>query len=104
MDLLAGFNWPGNVRQLENTLRRAAVQNVGDLLTVDAVEEAMQEIVESGSQSPSSPIKLLDDVEKEHILNALKFARGNRGKVCELLGISRPTLQRKIRKYHIRFD
>ena len=62
----------------------------------------MQETVKSGSQSRSSAIKLLDEVEKEHILNALKFAEGNRGRVCELLGISRPTLQRKIRKYQIR--
>jgi transcriptional regulator with PAS, ATPase and Fis domain len=49
----------------------------------------------------SSRIKLLDEVEKEHILNALKLTGGTRGKVCELLGISRPTLQRKIRKYGI---
>ncbi len=103
MDLLAAFDWPGNVRQLENTLRRAVVRNFGDLLTADVVQEAMHEIVESRLQSPSSPIKVLDDMEKEHILNALKFARGNRGKVCELLGISRPTLRRKIEKYQIRF-
>jgi transcriptional regulator with PAS, ATPase and Fis domain len=87
---------------LENTLRRAVVHNQGDLLTADGVAEAMLETVKSGLQSGSSAIKLLDEVEKEHILNALKFAGGNRGRVCELLGISRPTLQRKIRKYQIR--
>ena len=102
LELLTAFDWPGNIRQLENTLRRAAVHNQGDLLTADGVEEAMQETVKSGAQSRSSGIKLLDEVEKEHILNALKFAEGNRGRVCELLGISRPTLQRKIRKYQIR--
>ena len=102
LDLLTACDWPGNIRQLENTLRRALVHNQGDFLTTDGVEEAMQETVKSGSQSRSSAIKLLDEVEKEHILNALKFADGNRGRVCELLGISRPTLQRKIRKYQIR--
>jgi len=99
--LLSACDWPGNIRQLENTLRRAVVHNQGALLTADRVEDAMQETVKSGSQSRSSAIKLLDEVEKEHILNALKFAGGNRGRVCELLGISRPTLQRKIRKYQI---
>jgi two-component system response regulator AtoC len=102
LELLAACDWPGNIRQLENTLRRAVVHNQGDLLTADGVEDAMQETVKSGAQSRSSAIKLLDEVEKEHILNALKFAEGNRGRVCELLGISRPTLQRKIRKYQIR--
>jgi len=102
VELLAACDWPGNIRQLENALRRAVVRNQGDLLTADGVEDAMQETVKSGAQSRSSAIKLLDEVEKEHILNALKFAGGNRGRVCELLGISRPTLQRKIRKYQIR--
>jgi two-component system response regulator AtoC len=102
LELLTACDWPGNIRQLENTLRRALVHNQGDLLTADGVEDAMQETAKSGVQSRSSAIKLLDEVEKEHILNALKFAEGNRGRVCELLGISRPTLQRKIRKYKIR--
>jgi DNA-binding NtrC family response regulator len=102
LEQLATCDWPGNIRQLENTLRRAVVHNQGDLLTADGVADAMQETVKSGVQSRSSAIKLLDEVEKEHILNALKFAGGNRGRVCELLGISRPTLQRKIRKYQIR--
>jgi two-component system response regulator AtoC len=102
LEMLKDCDWPGNIRQLENTLRRAVVHNQGDLLTADGVADAMQETVKSGAQSRSSAIKLLDEVEKEHILNALKFAGGNRGRVCELLGISRPTLQRKIRKYQIR--
>jgi transcriptional regulator with PAS, ATPase and Fis domain len=103
LELLAACNWPGNIRQLENTLRHAVVHNQGDVLTADRVEDAMHETVKAGAQSRSSPVKLLDEVEKEHILNALRFASGNRGRVCKLLGISRPTLQRKIRKYQIRF-
>ena len=103
LELLTTCDWPGNIRQLENTLRRAMVHNQGELLTADGVEDALEETVKSRAQSSSSAIKLLDEVEKEHILNALKFAAGNRGRVCELLGISRPTLQRKIRKYQIRF-
>jgi len=102
--LLSELDWPGNVRQLENALRRAVVLTHGDVLTEEVVEDTLRDISKASSQSSSSPIKLLDDMEKEHILNALKFAGGNRGRVCELLGISRPTLQRKIRKYHIEFE
>lgn len=102
--LLTELDWPGNIRQLENTLRRALVRTHGDVLSEEAVEDALRDISKAASQSSSSPIKSLDDMEKEHILNALKIAGGNRGRVCDLLGISRPTLQRKIRKYHIQIE
>jgi two-component system response regulator AtoC len=102
--LLIELDWPGNIRQLENTLRRALVHTHGDILSEEAIEDALRDIPKVVSQSSSSPIKSLDDMEKEHILNALKIAGGNRGRVCELLGISRPTLQRKIRKYHIEVE
>jgi len=98
---LVSRDWPGNIRQLENVLRRAVVHSHGEVLLEESLAESVGDIVKSDTDPASSPIKLLDEVEKEHILNALKFAQGNRGKVCELLGISRPTLQRKIRKYDI---
>ena len=98
---LLNRDWPGNIRQLENVLRRAVVHSHGEVLLEESLAESVGDILKSDAELASSSIKLLDEVEKEHILNALKFARGNRGKVCELLGISRPTLQRKIRKYGI---
>ncbi|PYV86945.1 MAG: sigma-54-dependent Fis family transcriptional regulator [Acidobacteria bacterium] len=98
---LLNRDWPGNIRQLENVLRRAVVHSHGEVLLEESLAESVGDISKSDTDLASSSIKLLDEVEKEHILNALKFARGNRGKVCELLGISRPTLQRKIRKYGI---
>lgn len=98
---LVDRDWPGNVRQLENVLRRAVVHSHGDVLSEETLDEPADEPMKPELQAGSSQIKLLDEVEKEHILNALKLTGGNRGKVCELLGISRPTLQRKIRKYGI---
>jgi two-component system, NtrC family, response regulator AtoC len=98
---LVDRDWPGNVRQLENILRRAVVHSHGDILSEEILDEPADESVRPELHAGSSRIKLLDEVEKEHILNALKLTGGNRGKVCELLGISRPTLQRKIRKYGI---
>jgi two-component system, NtrC family, response regulator AtoC len=98
---LVDRDWPGNVRQLENVLRRAVVHSHGDVLLEESLDEPADAPMRPESHAGSAPIKLLDEVEKEHILIALKFTGGNRGKVCELLGISRPTLQRKIRKYGI---
>ena len=102
LQALIAREWPGNIRQLENVLRRAVVYSHGDLLTQEAVTEAADESEEGGLRSGSQPIKLLEEMEKEHILNALKYAEGHRGRVCELLGISRPTLLRKIRKYGLK--
>jgi DNA-binding NtrC family response regulator len=101
LQLLVSRDWPGNARQLENVLRRALVHTQGDILLEETLAESMHEPSKLTTNRTPPSIRLLDEVEKEHILNALKFAGGNRGKVCQLLGISRPTLQRKIRKYQI---
>ncbi len=102
LQALAHRDWPGNIRQLENVLRRAAVLTHGEVLLEETLAETMDDLAESTIETSVPQLKSLDEVEKEHILAALRHSGGNRGKVCELLGISRPTLQRKIKKYEIR--
>jgi two-component system response regulator AtoC len=46
-------------------------------------------------------VATLDEVEKEHIARVWALTRGHKGKTCQLLGISRPTLERKLKKYGI---
>jgi two-component system response regulator AtoC len=104
LQLLVSRDWPGNARQLENVLRRALVHAQGDILLEETLAESLHEPSKFTATLTPPAIRQLDEVEKDHIINALKFAGGNRGKVCELLGISRPTLQRKIRKYQIEVD
>ena len=101
LERLSTRDWPGNVRQMENVLRRAMVHAHGEVLLEETVVEALGEKTSSDSGEPVPAIPLLDQVEKDHILKALRYANGNKGKVCSLLGISRPTLQRKIRKYKL---
>ena len=83
--------WPGNLRQLRNTLER------GIILAND-----------SGRVDPPPPEGFLEirprplvEVEKEQIRNALAFTRGHQGRAADLLGISRKALWEKRRRYGI---
>jgi len=94
------YDWPGNVRELENVITRAIVLSRGDIITEDHIPI----LSESGAHRASnkSSFKSLEDMEKEHVKKALLMVNGQKGKACELLGISRPTLRKKIEKYSIR--
>jgi two-component system response regulator AtoC len=99
MDKIMQYDWPGNVRELENVLMRAIVLS-RDNVIMDYHISTFNE-----SQSISSQLdgkfKSLEEIEKEHIVNALVKSKKNKGKACDLLKISRPTLRKKIQKYNI---
>ena len=99
MNLLLNYNWPGNVRQLENAIERAFVLGLGDSIEM---EDLPVEIRESGEitvrKRPSLNLK-----ENEIVLirEALTKTSGHKAKASELLGINITTLYRKIKKYDI---
>ncbi len=105
MERLCAANWTGNVRELENVLTRAVVMAAGDVLVADIIpsppplvtEDSGKTEVVSTTGRPAS----LEDVERDHIRRAYTWADGHKGKTCQILGISRPTLERKLRKYRI---
>jgi DNA-binding NtrC family response regulator len=110
IDRLRMHDWPGNVRELRNVLTRAAVKCRGTTINAEDLEFGR---AEADGSTPLNPIPLgmpakngaparfptLDEVEREHIRRALAYAQGHKGKTCDLLGISRPTLSRKIKRY-----
>ena len=112
MDVFMKYNWPGNVRELENLLVSAAVAAKGQILVKEDFQEFLggvqkQYIEEKKSAPVSEPGTWLslDEVEEKYIRKVIK-ERGHRtkGEICEILGISRPTFERKLEKYKISFE
>jgi two-component system response regulator AtoC len=96
--------WPGNVRELENVLTRAAVLSQGDMLLQEHLVDpgAAARVETAPALGPANGrIATLDEVERDHIVRVWALTRGHKGKTCQMLGISRPTLERKLRKYGI---
>jgi DNA-binding NtrC family response regulator len=98
MAALVEYPWPGNVRELENLLTRAVVLSKGSVLLPEYIPDLLER---RSPRDHSTEIKSLSQVEKEHIFRVLGDTDWNMGKTCELLGISRPTLRGKIRKYRL---
>ena len=104
---LMEYNWPGNVRELENMLMRAMVLAKGDVLSIDLFPmRERPEKVEAPDEAPEEEVALksLAEIENEHIAKVLKHQKWNKKKTIEILGISRPTLDKKIREYKIMRD
>ncbi len=108
--------WRGNVRELENVLTRAVVLSPGEVLLAEnlpALEtpapqptapSAAQDLARWLSGVPGEDparIPTLDEAERVLIIRALAATDGHKGRTCQVLGISRPTLERKLLKYGI---
>ncbi|RMG84477.1 MAG: sigma-54-dependent Fis family transcriptional regulator [Candidatus Dadabacteria bacterium] len=97
MEMILAHPWPGNVRELENALRRAAVLSPGRVLLPETLR---LDDARSRGRLPLF-VRPLKEIEREHIENVLAYTGYEKKRTAELLGISRPTLDRKIRDYGI---
>ncbi len=114
MEKFMTYPWPGNVRELENLLVRACVIAKGQVLGVGDFPELGKDYESVPDKkdttedvfTPEEPGKFLtlDQVEERYIRKIIKETSKNKGEICETLGISRPTFERKLEKYGITFE
>ena len=88
---LASYSWPGNLRELNNVVKRAVLMARGAFITQDELSAAMGPVRQE-------PITALhdSDAERQRILNALQQCGGNKSKAARMLGIDRKTLYNKL--------
>ena len=109
MNIFAGYEWPGNIRQLRNTIRTMVVMSDRDKIDVHDLPPEINRV----RQLPGGPASLttgqaksasdmpLNEIERQAIIDTLAKTGNNREKAAKLLGIGERTLYRKIKEYNL---
>jgi len=104
-DLLLNYNYPGNIRELENIVERAVVLSRGDTITTQDLplnlrEGKVEDLLKEAGTGRSLP-ETLEEIERLRITQALESSHGVQTKAAEELGISERVLRYKMKKYGI---
>jgi two-component system response regulator HydG len=102
MEHLLGYDYPGNVRELENMVEQAVALCTGGIITVDDI--LPQAPKKSGSGPGKTLADIVDDAERQAVDDALKAFDGSRERAAEALDISPTTLWRKMTRLGITYD
>ncbi|HUH66201.1 MAG TPA: sigma-54 dependent transcriptional regulator [Syntrophales bacterium] len=110
-DVLVGYDWPGNIRELENLMERMVLMASSDMITMQDIppeltseSDAISVFQHAGRKKPFKEIvkSHMEEVEKQTIIECLEEVGGNVTKAAERLGLSRKGLQLKMIKYNLR--
>jgi len=99
VDLLKQYHWPGNVRELENAVERAVILARGEWIQPGDLPESMVSPDRDRGRGDATPGRSLKEMEKQMILRTLEETGGNRTRAAGILGISRRTLQLRLKEY-----
>ncbi len=97
MDILTQYNYPGNVRELENIIQRAVALADDDVVGIRELPPDLLNLSFSNLCAPG--LLPLEEVERRHIMQVMEAVGCNKGLACTILGIPRTTLWRRLKKY-----
>ena len=104
LDVLLAYPWPGNIRELRNVIVGVATLSEGPELRASDLPAELSAARPAAAAQPAdaaAEVTELDDMEKQAILRSLVRVGGHQGMAAEQLGISRRTLSRKLKQYHL---
>ncbi len=100
--ILRNYNWPGNIRELENVLEHAFIISNGSLIEPEHLPERLWTLLnKSTAKKEDDEEYTLKSAEKLIIIKNLRKFKGHRGKTAKALGIDRTSLWRKMKKYNL---
>ena len=100
LKILYKYEWPGNVRELENVVERSVIMTMGDTITADVLPSNLL-IQDNVRADTLNPLTLLEQSERDLIVQAMAGCDGNRTKAADQLGMSRRSLYNKLKRYGI---
>ena len=103
LKIINNYNWPGNIRELENVIEHAFVVCNSDAIKTEHLPERLLDFADrlNDLDKKSETNSPFEDIEKQLIISTLKKYKGHRNKTASALGIDKSTLWRKIKKYNI---
>lgn len=96
--MIASYGWPGNLRELNNVMKRATLLATGRYIGVKELEQGMAHIQVPTAMQPPTTLHY-EQTERQRIEAALNAAGGNKSKAAQMLAVDRKTLYNKMRKY-----
>jgi len=96
--MLMAYEWPGNIRELENVVESSVIMSKGKVIEPEALPSKFAGDI---SQMKTTGVKTLAEIEKDHIFKVLQENNNNKLKTAQILGIDRTTLYSKLKLYKI---